>query len=294
MRTFVRVAQAGSFSDVARRMGGSVSMVTRQVAALEQTLGTRLLRRTTRRLTLTPAGATYLERARPILAALDAADEEVRAAQERPAGTVRLSVPLSFGLRRVAPILPDFLKAQPALNLAVDFSDRPIDLLREQVDVAIRITDHLEPGQVVRKLGEARLMTLAAPTYLASKGTPEHPRALVDHDILGFSPTTEASTMPFQAHGQPLKIAPTPRMLTNNGDALLTAAIQGLGITMQPDFIAREAIERGDVVPLLTTFEPPPLGIHLLLPPELEPPRRVRVLVDFLVSRLSTIRGRAT
>ncbi|MGC9457822.1 MAG: LysR substrate-binding domain-containing protein [Halothiobacillaceae bacterium] len=294
MRTFVRVAQAGSFSDVARRAGSSVSMVTRQVAALEQALGTRLLRRTTRRLTLTAAGQTYLERARQILAALDAADEEIRAAQERPSGTVRLSVPLSYGLRRVAPILPDFLQAQPDLRLTVDFSDRAVDLLQEQVDVAIRIADRLEPGQVARKLGEARLMTLAAPSYLARKGTPEHPRALIEHDILGFSPTTEATTMTFQAQGEPLRITPKPRMLASNGDALLTAAIQGLGITMQPDFIAREAIDRGDVVPLLSNFEPAPLGIHLLLPPELEPPRRVRVLVDFLVSRLSTIRGHGT
>ena len=183
MHLFVRVAELGSFSAVAQQMGVARSVVTRQVAALEAHLGSKLMARSTRRLTLTSAGAAYLEKCRVILNLVEAAETDLAAEHQSPRGNIRISVPLSFGLRRVAPLLLDFARRHPEVSLDMDFSDRRQNLIEEGIDLSIRITRQLAPGDVARKLGVSRMKVIAAPDYLARHGRP--PRALLQAVIGG-------------------------------------------------------------------------------------------------------------
>lgn len=287
MQLFVRVADLGSFAAVASQLGVARSVVTRQIAALEAHLGVKLMVRTTRRLTLTTAGANYLEKCRAILELVEAAEADVMEERLTPRGHLRVGLPLSFGLKRVAPLLPEFIRRYPEIRLALDFTDRHINLIDEGVDLSIRITARLDPGDVVRKLGECRLLTLAAPAYLAAHGVPAHPTELAGHDCLGYSARANNRPWVFQIDAQPVNVYPPFRMQANNGDALIEAAAQGLGITVQPDFIAADHLARGAVVTLLEAFEPPPLGIYAVLPSNRLLPHRVRVLIDFLAEHLA-------
>lgn len=181
MRSFVRVAELGSFAAVARQQDVARSVITRQVAALERALQVRLLVRSTRRVRLTAAGRTYLERCRQILDQLDAADAELARGRAEARGPIRMSLPLSFGLARLTPLLLDFARANPEVRLDLSFDDRHVDLVAEGFDLAVRVTARLSPDDVARRLGAQRLLTVAAPAYVAAAGRPSHPRDLAGH-----------------------------------------------------------------------------------------------------------------
>ncbi|HAF56435.1 MAG TPA: LysR family transcriptional regulator [Thauera sp.] len=287
MNLFVRVADLGSFAAVANQLGVARSVVTRQIAALEEHLGVKLMVRTTRKLTLTSAGASYLDKCRSILDLVELAEADVMEARLTPRGNLRIGLPLSYGLKRIAPLLPAFLKTYPEISLALDFTDRHINLIDEGVDLSIRITPRLDPGDVARKLGETRLIAVASPAYLAHHGRPTHPSELGAHTCLGYSAKANNRPLAFLIDGRIENVHVPFRLQANNGDALMEAAAQGLGITMQPDFIANDYLARGAVVPVLEAFAPPPLGIHAMLPSNRYLPHRVRVLIDFLASELA-------
>jgi len=284
MHLFVRVAELGSFSAVAQQLGVARSVVTRQIAALEAHLGVKLMARSTRRLALTSAGTAYLEKCRVILNLVEAAETDV--AQERltPRGNIRISLPLSFGLKRLAPLLLDFSQRHPEVALDMDYSDRRVNLIEEGIDLSIRITRRLEPGDVARKIGTGRMLAVASPEYLARHGRPQHPSELAHHECLGY--THVGSPMPWQflVDGQPENFTVRSRINANNGDVLTEAAAQGLGITLQPDFIAGSFIAAGRVEAILTDFPVPELGIYAMLPSNRHVPYRVRVLMDFLAA----------
>jgi len=284
MRLFVRIAELGSFSAVAQQLGVARSVVTRQIAALEAHLGVKLMARSTRRLALTSAGTVYLEKCRVILNLVEAAETDV--AQERltPRGNIRISLPLSFGLKRLAPLLLDFSQRHPEVALDMDYSDRRVNLIEEGIDLSIRITRRLEPGDVARKIGTGRMLAVASPEYLARHGRPQHPSELAHHECLGY--THVGSPMPWQflVDGQPENFTVRSRINANNGDVLIEAAAQGLGITLQPDFIAGSFIAAGRVEAILTDFPVPELGIYAMLPSNRHVPYRVRVLMDFLAA----------
>ncbi len=286
MNLFVRVADLGSFAAVANQLGVARSVVTRQIAALEEHLGVKLMVRTTRQLTLTTAGTSYLQKCRTILDLIDAAEADVMEERLTPRGNLRVSLPLSFGLKRIAPLLPDFLKRYPDISLALDFTDRHVNLIDEGVDLAIRITARLDPGDVARKIGEMRLLAVASPAYLAQHGRPADPSELSAHACLGYSPKANNRPLTFQIDGQTENIYLPFRLQANNGDALAEAAAQGLGITLQPDFIVADYLARGALVRVLEGFEPPPLGIYAMLPSNRYLPHRVRALIDFLAAAL--------
>ncbi|ATE62240.1 LysR family transcriptional regulator [Thauera sinica] len=287
MGLFVRVADLGSFAAVASQLGVARSVVTRHIAALEEHLGVKLIVRTTRRLTLTTAGAGYLEKCRTILDLVEAAEADVMEERLTPRGNLRMGLPLSFGLKRIMPLLPEFQKTCPEINLALDFTDRHINLIDEGVDLSIRVTARLDPGDVARKIGDCRLLAVASPDYLSRHGRPRHPSELAAHRCLGYSAKANNRPWLFTVDGQPQSVYLPFRLQANNGDALALAAAQGLGITMQPDFIAADYLASGAVETLLEDFEPPPLGIYALLPSNHYLPGRVRVLIDFLAARLS-------
>lgn len=288
MSLFVRVADLGSFAAAASQLGVARSVVTRQIAALEEHLGVKLMVRTTRRLTLTTAGAEYLQKCRTILDLVEAAEAEVMEARLVARGNLRISLPLSFGLKRILPLLPEFLAKYPEINLALDFSDRKVNLIDEGIDLSIRISPRLEPGDVARLLGRSRLLAAASPAYLQQHGHPQHPQELLKHHCLGYSSQGSNRPMSFHVDGEAVHIHVPYRLQANNGDALAELAVRGLGIAILPDFIAAEHLQLGELVSVLDAFEPPLLGIHALLPSNRYLPHRVRVLIDFLAAELGT------
>jgi DNA-binding transcriptional LysR family regulator len=287
MRLFLRVAELGSFSAVALQAGVARSVVTRQIAALETHLGVKLMARSTRRLALTSAGSAYLEKCRVILNLVEAAEADVAEERLTPRGNVRISLPLSFGLKRLAPLLLDFSQRHPEVSLDMDYSDRRINLIEESIDMAIRITRRLEPGDVARKIGTGRMLVVAAPEYLARHGRPQHPTELAHHECLGY--THVGSPMPWQflVNGQLESYPVRSRINANNGDVLTEAAAQGLGITLQPDFIVGSYLDAGRVEQILADFAIPELGIYAMLPSNRHVPHRVRVLMDTLAAALA-------
>lgn len=286
MQTFVRVAELGSFSAAAQQMNLARSVVTRQIAGLEAHLGVKLMARSTRRLSLTSAGTTFLEKARVILNLLEAAETDLSRDNAAPRGHIRIGLPLTYGLNHLSPLLLDFMTRYPEVSMEMDYTDRRVNLIEEGVDLSLRITARLDNTDVVRKLGECALRTVAAPSYLARHGTPQDPSELVHHNCLVYQ--TNAGPMPwyFLRGETPESLSLHSRLLANNGEALLKAAIQGMGISQQPDFIADAGLSSGQVVPLLENFTPANLGIYAVLPSNRHIPHRVRVLVDFLAEQL--------
>lgn len=285
MEIFCRVAELGSFSAVARQMNVARSVVTRQVAALEAHLGVKLIARSTRQLSLTSAGSAYLEKCREILNLVDAAESDVVQERQVPRGHIRLSVPLSFGLRHLTPILLDFGSAYPEVSLEVDYTDRKVKLIEEGADLAIRITGRLEPQDVARRISVCRATVVASPAYLKQHGEPTHPAQLIEHECFGYTPVSRFAWT-FLIDGQAQDFPVRNRLCANNGDALLDAAERGMGITNPPTFIAASSIEAGLVKPILTDFALPEFGICAVFPGNRYVPQRVRLLVDFLIERI--------
>lgn len=286
MRIFVRVAELNSFSGVAQQLGVARSVVTRQVAALENHLGTKLMARSTRRLTLTSEGASYLEKCRVILNLVDAAETGIAEERLAPRGLIRISVPLSFGLKRVMPHLLEFVRRYPEVNLDMDYSDRRVNLIEDGIDLSIRITHKLESSDVVRKISHSRLCVIASPDYLARCGTPLHPAELTHHQCLGYTIASGQQAWQFLINDKLLSFPLRTQINANNGEALTEAAAQGLGITCQPDFIAQPYLASGKVKEILTNYSLPELGIYAMLPSNRQIPHRVRVLMEFLISEI--------
>ena len=202
MRLFVRVAELGSFSAVAQQLGAARSVVTRQIAALETHLGAKLLARSTRRLSLTSAGAAYLEKCRVILNLVDVAESGVAEERQTPRGLIRMSLPLLYSQKYLAPLLIEFSRRHPEVTLDMDFSDRRAKLIEEGIDLAVRITATLEPGDVVRKLGSGRMVVVASPDYLARHGAPQHPAELINHQCLGYTASASGARWAFVVDGR--------------------------------------------------------------------------------------------
>jgi DNA-binding transcriptional LysR family regulator len=287
MRIFLRVAELGSFTAVAQQLNVARSVVTRQVAALEAHLGTKLIARSTRRLSLTTAGAGYLEKCREILGLVEIAEAEIDAARQAPHGLIRITLPQSFGVRQLTPLFGDFLRDNPEVELELDFNDRRVNLIEGGYDLAIRIAERLEPGDVARKLGSSRTVTLASSDYLARHGCPRHPSDLVAHQCLCYQ-LVHRPGWPYIVDGETRWFAARGRLEANNGEALIAAAIQGLGIALVPTFIAEQAVRAGQLEILLAEFAPPALGIHAVFPGNRYVPYRVRTLVDFLAARIGS------
>ena len=286
MQTFVRVAEAGSFIAVAQQLQVARSVVTRQVAALEKHLGATLITRSTRRLTLTAAGAAYLEKCRTILHMVDSAESSLAEEKAVPRGRIRLGLPLTFGLQTLMPALLEFAQQQPLIELVMDFSDQRANLIEDGLDLSIRITADLQPGDIVRKLGECRLITMAAPDYLSRHAVPRDPQELRHHECLIYARDASAShaIWNYQQDGQATQVQVRGRILANNGVALMEAAARGMGVARQPDFIAAPYLARGQVVPVLENYTPAALGVYAVLPSNRYIPHRVSALIQHLAA----------
>jgi len=286
MRLFVRVAELGNFASVAKQMGVARSVVTRQVAALEAHLATKLIARSTRRLALTSAGADYLEKCRVILNLVDVAESGVAAERHAPRGPIRMSAPVSFGRRYLHAQLLDFARRYPEVSLDLDYTDRRSRLIEEGIDLTIRVTSRLEPGDVVRRLCSSGMVVVAAPEYLAMHGEPRHPAELIHHECLVYTGTTNPQSWPFLVDGRVQNFPVRARLQSNSGESLIEAAIAGFGLTLAPDFMAPDEIASGRLCRTLAGFPIAELGVYVVLPGNRHVPHRVRVLMDFLAERL--------
>lgn len=287
MHLFVRVAELGSFSAVAVQLGLARSVVTRQIAALEAHLGVKLMVRSTRRLALTSAGSSYLEKCRVILNLVDTAETDVAAERLAPRGNVRISLPLSFGLSHLGPLLLEFSQRYSEVSLEMDFSDRSVNLIGEAFDLTIRITSNLKPGDIARKISSRRLRVVAAPDYLARHGRPRHPSELINHQCLGYTLGAGATSWQFLVDGVATSFPIRCRITSNNGEVLTEAAARGLGITCHPDFIVDRYLADGRIEEILADFPAPELGVYAVLPTNRHVPHRIRVLIDFLAEKLA-------
>ena len=287
MHLFVRVAELGSFAAVAQQLGLARSVVTRQIAALEAHLGVKLMARSTRRLSLTSAGTAYLEKCRVILNLVETAETDVAEERVNPRGNIRISLPLSFGLKRLAPLLLEFSRRYPEVGLDMDYSDRRVNLIEEGIDLSIRITRRLEGSDIARRIGTARMLAVASPDYLARHGRPQHPSELAHHECLGYTVGGTGQSWQFMVDGQLASFPVRSRIHANNGDVLTEAAAQGLGITLQPDFIIEGVLAAGRIEAVLADFPVPELGIYAMLPSNRHVPHRVRVLMDALAAGLA-------
>lgn len=289
MRVFTRVVDMGSFAEVAKQMNVARSVVTRQISALEAHLGTKLLARSTRKLTLTSSGTLYLEKCREILNLVESAETDVSEESGIPRGPIRISLPLTYGVKHLAPLLLDFAQRYKEVRLSMDFSDRRVNLIEEGIDCAIRITGKLDPNDVVRKVGSCRMVVVASPSYLAYHGIPESPGDLGHHQCLGYTLNANNAGWTFFIEGQFETFYLPFSLATNNGEVLADAAAQGMGIALLPDFMVEGHVKQKILTPILETFTAPEPGIYALLPSNRLVPYRVRVLLEYLTTSLGKV-----
>lgn len=281
MALYIDVAKLGSFAAAAAQHSVARSVVTRRIAALEQHLGVQLIARSTRRQALTPAGKVYLERCKVILDLAQHSESELREEQLKPKGNLRISLPLSFGLRHLTDLLMRFALQYPEIHLDLDYSDRVVDVSSEGFDLAIRVVGNLELSDIVRKLGECELYFVAAPHYLAKYGEPKNLEQLEDHECLQYNQHSRWSFYDV-SKDQEVSLNTNGRIRANNGDALAKSAAAGLGISVMPDFIANDYIKTKQLQRILTNYKQPPLGIYAVLPSNSYIPERVRLLIEYL------------
>ena len=284
MRVFVRAASAGSLSAAARHMGMSPAMATKHVNALEARLGVKLFHRSTRRLALTEAGSDYLEACQRILPDIDEAEAAAASQRIKATGLLRMNVPLSFGSRFIAPLIPEFSRQYPEVKIELGLSDAQLDLIAGNWDLAIRIGRLTDSPLQARRLGDCAMLVCAAPAYLDRRGVPRRVAELSQHNCLSYtlSAMQNGKQWLFGLDGE-FAVPINGDLLANNGDALLAAAVGGQGLIYQPHFIVGDALDRGELVALELDKPVMPLGgIHVLYPPDRRPPAKVRAMVDYL------------
>ncbi len=288
MQVFAQVVESGSFAKAAERLGLSTSAASRQVAELEGHLQTRLLNRTTRKVSLTESGRAFYERSVQLLADLAEAEQEASRAAVEPRGTIRLTTSVNFGVRHVAPAIADFLAEHPGVRFDVSLSDRVVDLVEEGFDIAIRIGPPGADNLVARKLGETRLVPCASPAYLAARGAPATPEDLARHNCFTYEYVSPRNVWRFRDRsGVERAVRVSGTLHSNNGDLLAEAAVRGAGIVFEPAFIVGPDVRAGRLVPLLQEFVPAPVPIYAVYPSRKHLSAKVRRFVEFLIARFA-------
>ncbi|MCC6380065.1 MAG: LysR family transcriptional regulator [Burkholderiales bacterium] len=285
---FVAVVENGSFARAASRLDQSVSAVSRQVADLERHLDARLLNRTTRRLSLTEPGRAFHERAVQLLADLEEAEQGASAGGMTPRGTLKLTAPITYGTRVLAPLIAAFAARHEQVRVDVDLSDRVIDLVDEGFDLAVRIGDIGSPHLVARRIGTTSLVCCASPAYLDRRGTPRTPDELARHDCLTYEYAAARHQWRFAAADGSERIVRIGGPLhANNGRMLAALAVEGAGVVCEPDFILGPDIARGALVPILADWKLPAIAVHVAYPSRRHLSAKVRAFVDYLAERLA-------
>src|SRR5580700_3124445 len=283
MQALVAVADLRGFAPAARKLGLSPSGVTRLIAALEDRVGARLLQRTTRSVTLTDAGARYLERIRRILADVEEAEGAVERERTRPSGRLAVSAPIGFGRLHVSPVMSAYLKRYPEVSGELRLSDRMINLVEDGIDLAVRIGHLSDSSLVARHVGEMRRIVVASNNYLRQRGEPKTPQAIASHETIQFGAMTAPPDWRFVEDGHEVRVACTPRLTTNSADAALDYAEHDGGLTRVMAYQAAAALKRGRLKIVLAKFEQPPLPIHIVYPTSRLLSAKVRSFLDLAV-----------
>lgn len=281
---FVRVVERGSFTRAADELELSRAVVSKYLTRLEERLGVRLLNRTTRRLSLTEAGAELFAASQGALERIAEAEGAITRLQREPRGTLKVNAPMSFGILELAPALPEFLRRHPDIQVDLRMDDRQVDLVEEGFDVGVRITQRMTPSSLVaRRLATCRQWVCAAPSYLAEHGVPETPEDLSAHNCILYQYASAANVWRFRARGgREIAVAVTGNLRANNGIAEREAALRGVGILLTPSFYVGEELRSGRLVRLLSEYSLPELGLHVVYLKRSHVPPKVRVFVEFL------------
>jgi DNA-binding transcriptional LysR family regulator len=282
MTVFVRVAKAGSFAGGASELGISRAMATKHIMQLESSLGTRLFNRTTRSLSLTDVGASYLERCQQVLTDVEEMEAAVTHLQTEPRGVLKISAPPVIGATHITRAVAEFLKIHPDLTVDMILQSSPGDLIDEGIDIAIYLGDLDDTSMVARKLGSSPMVICASPEYLAKHGTPKTPEDLYQHSCLINWASTPRNKWKFKGKIGYITVSVSGRMQSNVADANRIAAINGLGLVMLATYVVGRDIERGKLVPVLENYVLPPLDIHAVYPHRKYLSAKVRRFLDFL------------
>lgn len=284
LRTFVEVADAGGVTAAALRLGLSKSIVSRRLARLEADLGVQLLARTTRGAALTEAGLTFRDHAARVCAEIDVARETILPEGELR-GSFRIAAPLTFGPTHFATVIAEMARLHPQLQVRSCYTDRFVDLITEGFDCAIRVGHLADSNMLARKVGSTPAVYVATPAYIAAHGAPETPEQFATHDVVMQGTETwlaldGETVIPLKPHG---------RFKADNAVALVAAALAGIGLAGVPTELVIEHLDSGALVPVMTRYPPPMLGIYVIRPPGQHPARKVRVLTEMLIEHCATM-----
>ena len=283
---FAKVVEVRSFAGAAAELAMSKATVSKAVTRLEERLGARLFNRTSRKIALTDAGQRLSGYATRLLADGEAAESEALSQSVTPRGLVKLAVPMTYGAKAIAPLLPEFLKAYPDVSLDLHLSDAIIDLIGDGFDLGLRIGNLPDSSLVARRIRTMPRYTVAAPAYFKKHGTPTHPSQLADHKCFGYAYLT-TSWHYTNAAGEEASVRPTGQLRVNNGEAVMPALLAGFGIADLPEFIVGDAIAAGQLEVILKGWKQKDGAVHRVMPPGGPRPARVAVLADFLTEQLA-------
>jgi DNA-binding transcriptional LysR family regulator len=288
MKVFTTVVATGSFTAASERLDMSRAMVSKYVISLEERLGTRLLNRTTRRLSLTESGSTYYESCLQIISDVQEAEQAAGQLTSTPLGTLKITMPFAFGLHRLGPVLAEYVQLYTKVKLELSCNDRYVDLIEEGFDMAIRIGTLPESRLIARKLGVASSVVCASPAYLRQRGIPAKLEDLADHSCLGYTYVNNGNEWRFLSGGKEEAIRIEGTIKANNGDILRLAALNGAGLILQPLFIVEEDLKAGRLVQVLNEYAATDFGIYAVYPSRKHLSAKVRTFVDFLVDKLNS------
>lgn len=283
MQAFATVVDAGSFVRAAEALHISKTAISKLVADLEARLGVRLLRRTTRRLSLTAEGEAFHARCKELLSGVEHAESEVTAGRQEAVGVLRLNVPVSFGLLHLAPLWPAFLQQHPKVRLDVTLADRIVDLVDEGYDLAVRIARLPASTMVSRPISSTRLVLCASPEYLRRHGSPAHPAEIAHHQVACYTLLSSGDTWHFDGPAGAVHVNMAPIFRSNSGDSCCAAALAHQVIVLQPSFMVEPYLRSGALVELLPDYRSLELGIYAVYPSRQYVLPKVRAMVDFLV-----------
>ena len=287
MKMYVAVVDGGSFAAAADKLEMSRAMASKQIQKLEEHLGTRLLNRTTRRLSLTETGRAFYERSLQIIGDVEEAEQIAGQMTRRPQGVLRVTLPLSYGQHRLAAIIGDYTQAYPQVQLDISLSDRKIDLVEDGLDLAIRIGALPQSDLIARKIGGVHSVVCAAPAYIARHGAPRTPAELAGHACLGYTLSGGGTDWRMEGPDGPLTVAISGPIRADNGDIIRLAALGGAGILFQPQFIVDDDLAAGRLVRLLPQWQSAELGVYAVYPSRKHLSAKVRTFVDFVAAALA-------
>lgn len=281
---FSTVVEEGSFAKAAAALSLSQATVSKAITRLERRMGTVLFHRTSRQMVLTDSGRAVLDQAKDLLQKGHAIEEAVVEHSGTLRGSIRLSAPMSFGISSLAPVLPAFMLQHPDIQLHVEFDDRQVDVVADGFDLVLRIANLVDSSLLARRLCEVQLHVVGAPTYFEKKGIPQHPKDLIEHQVMLYTYTRHGPSWHFHHvdHGEFSQALPNPIVQVNNAEGLLPLLTKGLGVALLPDFLVAPYLKSGQLQVVLESWKVKPVALHIVTPPSRVRPTRVQALMDYL------------